>query len=309
MVIHKEYIGNNTRLIEKLDMDGYVLNPEHIQKIVEIIDSSDLFDDDSNCSTNQELKLFAYIEDGNIRQFMSLTELVNYPNTSPEIITGLRIEKAEQNDCKVELQLKNSGSIIIDICGPTHKIEALVHSLKQHLRALDQKYSKTIKAIIINDRPRRLATFIFVLAVISLLGLIGFYIYGLQIGVDVDPDILPGSTAYATLVESAIQSDNINDKLNVLLIGNLRGFINVTDYFQIIKILIVGCLIVIFLLGGFIKLSKHLKTFFPLSFFAIGHQKEELLRLIKIRDTWVIAIIVGFLINIIAGIILTLFGG
>jgi len=143
---------------------------------------------------------------------------------------------------------------------------------------------------------------------VSFVFIMFYYIYGLQVGIDIDPNLLTGRTAYVKIVETAINSEDIVEKLDVLLLGNLRGFINVTDFFQIMRSFLIVCIIAIVILLSFILVSKHLKKFYPKSFIAIGYQIEELSRIEKSRDRWVAGIIIGFVVNIVAGIILAIFG-
>jgi hypothetical protein len=125
----------------------------------------------------------------------------------------------------------------------------------------------------------------------------------------VNPSILPAGTAYYQRVEAAIQSDDLGEKLDVLLMGNFRGFMNVSDFFRIMRAIIVACLLAILILGAAAWISRHLKRYYPLSFFATGHQQEVLTRIEKKRDLWVTGIIIGFIVNIIAGILIAILGG
>ncbi len=306
---HREYVGSHTRLIEELIVDGYVVKPEDLQRLDSTIKTCDLFGNEDSNATNCPIKYHAFIEDGSIRQFQSMDDLINYPNTSPEVVEGLRVERSANDDRKLEVELSTFGEIIIDVCGPPNVVEATVHALSRQLRALDQKYSWLVNHFVLGDRPRRLAILLLVQAMLMLVFSIAYYVYGLQVGVDVDPNVLPAGTVYYQRVEAAIQSDDLGEKLDVLLMGNLRGFMNVSDFFRIMRAIIVACLLAILILGAAIWISRHLKRYYPLSFFATGHQQEVLTRIEKKRDLWVTGIIIGFIVNITAGILIAILGG
>lgn len=306
---HREYVGSHTRVIEELAVDGYVVKPEHLQRLDSTIKTCELFGDQDPNDVHCPIRYHAFIEDGSIRQFQSLDDLIDYPNTSPEIIEGLRVGRCTDDDRKVEVELSTFGEIIIDVCGPPNVVETIVHTLSRQLRALDQKYSWLVNRFVLGGRPRRLSIFLLVQVVLLLMFSIAYYVYGLKVGVDVDPNVLPGGTAYAQRIEAAIQSDDLSEKLNVLLMGNLRGFINVSDFFQITRAIIVACLLAILILGAAVWISRHLRRYYPQSFFATGHQQEVLTRIEKKRDLWVTGIIIGFIVNIIAGILIAILGG
>lgn len=306
---HREYVGNSTRLIEKLPIDGYVVKPEHLQRLHSIITDCELFQGDSSTDRNCIVTYRAFLEDGSVFQFRSIEEVLSHPNTPPEVIEGLRISALGEGDEKIEVELDNSGEVVIDACGPPHVVEGVVHTIGQHLRALDQQFSWFVKSFVLNSRPRRLAARLAVQATLMLVFLLGYYFYALKVGVDVSSDLIsPGMTYYQS-VEAAIRSQDLTEKLNVLLLGNFRGFMNVTDVLRLLRNLMVACVLAVLILGTAAWISRHLKHYFPPSFFAIGHQKEMLVRIEKKRELWIAGIIVGFIVNIIAGILVAVLGG
>lgn len=114
---HREYVGNNTRLIEKLPLDGYVVKPEHLQRLHSIITDCELFQGDSSSDRSCTVIYHAFLENGNVFQFRSIEEVLSHPNTPPEVIEGLRISALGEGDEKVEVELDSSGEVVIDACG------------------------------------------------------------------------------------------------------------------------------------------------------------------------------------------------
>ena len=280
---HREYVGNNTRLIEKLPIDGYVVKLEHLQRLHSIITDCELFQRDDPTDGTCTPTYRAFLEDGSVLQFHSIEELLGHPNTPPEVIEGLRISALGAGDEKVEVELDNSGEVVIDACGPPHVVEGVVHTIGQHLRALDQQFSWFVKSFIIVGRPRRLAAILAVEAALMLALLLGFFFYSLNVGVDVSSDLISPGNTYYQRVEEAIHSQDLTEKLNVLLLGKFHGFINVTDVLHLLRGLMVLCVLAVLILGTAAWILRHLKRYFPPSFFAIGHQKEILVRMEKKR--------------------------
>lgn len=192
---------------------------------------------------------------------------------------------------------------------PPHVVEGVVHSIGQYLRALDQQFSWFVRSFVLNSHPRRLAAGLAVWATLMLVFLLGYYLYALRVGVDVSSDLISSGMTYYQRVEEAIRSQDLTEKLNILLLSEFRGFMNVTDFLRLLRNLMVACLLAVLIPGSAARISRHLKRYFPPSFFAIGHQKEVLVRIEKKRELWIAGIIVGFIVNIIAGILVAIFGG
>jgi len=117
MLKHREYFGHYTRSIEKIHINGYVVNTEHLQRLERTINESDLFKSEELSSEHLEIVYYAFTEDGNLKQINNFNDLVNYPNTFPDIIDGLRVECHSSDGRKIEIEFNNSGVIIIDVYG------------------------------------------------------------------------------------------------------------------------------------------------------------------------------------------------
>ena len=62
-----------------------------------------------------------------------------------------------------------------------------------------------------------------------ILNLIGYSFYANNVGVDIDPNIIPKGNEYYIQVENALKSDDISEKINILLLAQLKSFTNVQD--------------------------------------------------------------------------------
>jgi len=302
---HREYVGDCTRLVEELQVDGFVVKPEDLEVLDSMIRCCELFptEDPDNPPVFR-----ASLDDGSVVQFHDVDELRAHPNTPPARIVGLTVTRLGDGNRRVEVELAESGELVIDACGPAGLVEAALHRLRLQLRGLDQEYSWFVRLFVIDRRPRVQAALLAILACAVLLYSVGLYLYALNVGVDISGDLIPPGMTYYQAVEGAIRSDDVGDKLDVLLIGNLRGFMNVTDFLQSIRTTVIACLWAILILGAAAWILWHLKRYYPPSFFALGHQQEKLARMQRTRDLWVGAIIVSFLVNLVAGVLVATLG-
>ncbi|MBI5301870.1 MAG: hypothetical protein HY868_07020 [Chloroflexi bacterium] len=298
----REYVGNFTRLVEELNPDGYVVKAEHLKQLDVAIKTCEIFENKKIGEVAEPVTYHTFLSQGKLFQFHDLDQLLAYPNTPPDKIEGLKIARLSKDNRKVEIELDTSGNIIIDVCGPSNKVGGIVHAFSQHLRSLDQEYPWFAKSIILDRRPRGLITLITLLASFVLMWTIGYYLYASRVGVNINPDLLPGMT-YAQRIEKAIQSQDLGEKMNALLLSTLRDFTNVSDILHTVQTIIIVCIVLILVMAIFDRLLKHLKQYFPLAFFAIGHQQEVIARLEKTREIWIVGILVAFVVNILAGIV------
>ena len=101
--------------------------------------------------------------------------------------------------------------------------------------------------------------------------------YAKNAGVDIaDIGIVPDGNTYYKNVEDAIKDDDLNLKINTLLMGELKGFSNVTDiisrYTIYIRYVSIATIIVLLL---FIVI-RHISNLYPLTSFEIGDEIEKL---------------------------------
>ena len=300
---HREYIGDKTRLVHEIPVDGFVVKPEDLQRLHATIADCELFEDDDSDDGDCAVRYRAFLEDGSVVQFRDLAEVLNYPNTSPSAIEGLRMSRLSEGQQKVEVELGSSGEVIVDACGLPRIVEGTVHTMSQQLRAVDQEFSWFARFFVLSKLPRILFTMMAVTASSLLLFLLGYYFLALNIGVDVGPDLIPRGMSYFQRVEEAIRSQDATEKLDVLLLGEFRGFQNFTEVLREVRNLMKGCILAIVILGPAAWVLRHLKRYYPPAFFSIGYQTEVLARIVKGRELWTVGIVVAFVVNLVAGIV------
>jgi hypothetical protein len=126
-----------------------------------------------------------------------------------------------------------------------------------------------------------------------------------QIGVDIDPSLIPkGNEAYKR-VGNALHSADANEKLNALLQAQLTNFTNARDYAASLRKGLIACFVILLISSIFLLVLNKLNKIYPKMFFAIGRNRDVYERYQSQRQIWVVAIVIGFLINVIAGLIVT----
>ncbi|GAG51318.1 unnamed protein product, partial [marine sediment metagenome] len=231
-----------------------------------------------------------------------------HPNAEPEVVTGIEIATGVAKQQQIGVLLEPDGDITLDITGPTHVVEGVAHTLRQRLRVLDQHYPWAVRALVLSSRFRRLTAKLAVITFLVFALSVGMYVYGKFVGVDVDPRLISEGMTYYQKVENAIASSDLQQKLNVLLMGHYKYFINVSEY--LIKcrtwaVFALGIFAVLFILAW---VSRHMTRYYPRAYFALGTRTDDLKRLEKGRDAWVFGIIAAFLVNVLAGVLILVFG-
>jgi hypothetical protein len=132
----------------------------------------------------------------------------------------------------------------------------------------------------------------------------GTYIYAQRVGVNVDdPTVIPVGNEYLRRAALALKSHDVNVKLDALLSAQLAGFTNVRDYLasdyrQIVRALIGIAVCVIVLLG-----FKQMIKLYPKSLFLFGGETRKLEHLQNQRQIWGICIVLAFIANVLAGLV------
>lgn len=204
--------------------------------------------------------------------------------------------------------LEPDGDLTLDLIGPADIVEGTAHTLRQLLRTLDQQYPWTARYLVVNSCPRRIAFRVAIVAFLFLMYFISMYIWGRIVGVDVDPNLIPEGMTYYENVAEAIASPDTEQKLNVLLMGNYRYFINVSDFLSKFRGWIALSLTAFVILSILVWISNYMTRFFPQAYFALGRRIEDLKKLEKGREMWVFGIVIAFLVNLAAGLLIAVVG-
>jgi hypothetical protein len=182
-----------------------------------------------------------------------------------------------------------------------------IDRLRYEIDACDQAYSWPVKTFIFKSWPRDLLSFPIFLSFMALIGLlVGFFVCRHSL-VNVDPALVLSEDEYYKQLAFAIKSTSANDKLNVLLRSQVKGFKDAAPILAALQRGLFACsaaLIILFIIA-FIR--RAVARTYPVAFFALGAGKPRLERLRRSREIWTVVIVLGFVINIVAGVVVAFF--
>lgn len=256
---------------------------------------------------NQDLEIFYSVRDNeeNEKLFKNTADLDRlYDNPKDKISSlTLRYEISKQSGLTIDFQDKGE----IEISGYSYAIdfEYRIDQIVREINRCEQDYNWMETKFALNSKLEGILVVILAGLFMALTVLSVYLIYAKNVGVDIsNVDIIPSGNEYYKNVEYAIKSDDIKTKLDTLLVGKLTGFSNVSDvisrisnYIKYSAIAAVVCFICLIIMA---KISK----LYPLSFFEFGSRIEELKKITRKREIWGTAVIMGFLVNISAGLLI-----
>jgi len=303
---HKELIGTSTRIVQNLSFSGYVVREADVTKLDGVLKSLPVFG--APRETNVEPSYLAFYKNGDTCRFQSAQDLLAHPNTEPELITGLEVTTGTSRQEQANVLLEPDGDVTIDITGPSHIAEGAAHTLRGQLKSLNQEYPWAARFFVLNPRFRRLCLALSVFAALFVAFHVCMYVYAHFVGVSVDPKLIPEGMSYYREVEKAINSSDLGEKLNVLLKGHYERFINVTDFLIKYRVRIGYGVTVLAILFVASWVSRRLVRYYPRAFFALGAEVERYKKLEKGRELWVVAVIIGFIVNVAAAVAVLMVG-
>ena len=208
----------------------------------------------------------------------------------------------------INIVFDQKGRITSSAFGGKPDFQFNVDRLERVIHECDPEYGWPIRLLVFRDWVKQFFSWSLAAVSLILLLLLAYYAYGRRVGVNVDPSIIPSGNAYFQDVERAIKSNDTNTKLNVLLEGQVwaSGFENIRDILQRTKwkIALASLILVVLLILSFIR--WRIVRLYPITFFAFGHHKQVLRRLQRKREIWLTAIIIAFIVNVIAGFVVAL---
>ena len=288
---------------KNLRIKGYVLTESILKNLEELTASIVKLDEDS-VRCNYEISLEKGL-DKNLQDLDSVVKFFENPRACKRL-TLETTNRSYKSQSRISIIFHSDGDINIRFYGNTendfeYKIEKIIGEIEKcepgsnkFLTFVFQKHDKTIKFLI---GSATLLTFVIFTFNVWYLN------YAKKVGVNVSSEILVDGNSYYEQVDKAIASESTNEKLNVLLRGQLKNFTNVKDvveqtskrakYFGIAFVLSILMLL----------LQKFGSSLFPASFYSIGVGKEKLTAIQRKREILFVVIILGIIVNIASTII------
>jgi hypothetical protein len=290
------------RSTKSLTINGYVVHLETINRLCNLF--SQISTDTE--ATNAKVTYSATLGRDRTVRYNNLEAVLDQLNNTNEEVSDFSIQY--DGDINLSIAFNPKGKIELNASGTTPDLQYYSDQVLREIERCDQEHNWAVKTFIFKKWPTSILSSAIVSLSFGLFITIGMFFLAQSIGVNVDPSIIPPGNTYFRQVEEALKTQDINKKLDTLLIGQLRGFTNASDFIsqqqKTMTFLLAGIAVSAILLFILNRIQK----LYPRSFFALGRQKEKFAKMERQREVWGIGIIVAFIINIVSGILLSFFG-
>jgi hypothetical protein len=293
--------GSDSTVSREVEIIGYVLDEPSLRRMDEYARAS--LSNDSAGDSPIELDCVASTKNSITLHFKSVKMLLDHFSRTKDLIKELGLDYQVSNAGRINIFFHDDVRIRFIAYGPTPNSEFIAEGLTRELKNCDPHYNWLARLLAFSWAPQWWLTFLIVPLSFFLLAEGFYYVYASRIGVNVDSSLLYEGNTYYQDVERAITSSSIEDKLDVLLKGHLKGFTNVSAVLENTQVLIGTAAIALF---GMVLLLVALRSYssaYARAFFALGLGTEQLRRLERKRDIWVIAVAIAFVVNLVAGLL------
>ena len=237
------------------------------------------------------------------KTFANIDELTAALTSNKSLVKWFALRYQSQGDA-IEVSFQMDGHIVITGYSDRDAAALKLEQIEQEARSLDQEYGPIITWFISSRNVRSVVSSIVAGACFSLLVNIVFYIYAINVGVDIDPSVVPSGNQYFLEVEEALKSSDSSLKLDVLLRGQLKGFANVSTILQrTLSWIVYSAAFAVAGVAG-VFLLVYMKKIYPAGFLSLGSNERKLQSFVRQREILIVGIIVAFIVNIAAGLVL-----
>lgn len=294
--------GQTNEVKRRFELPGYVLDQDLLNRVDQLAVRavSDV------ATTGPEERSDEYsIKTLNrgISEFRSFEALVERLRETPHDVRSISLRHTLGKLAGIQVVFPNDSLIEIYGFGDSADFQFNIDRLCQVVREGAEEYSWPVRSLVFQRRTKKICSSALGALSFLLLAFVGLYIYASEFGVNIDPSLIPRGEEISRRVADAIKSGDINQKLNVLLTAQLKGFTNVADVLNLTRRSIVLCIAIIVMLLVVLLVRHFLERLYPRFFVLFGHNERVMNRLQTRRQIWGIAIVVGFLVNIAAGIV------
>lgn len=292
-----------TKIYEVFKLPGFLLDQKSLDRIdglSKIAICSGI--DESKVPVSFTVTVTIFEEEKKL-EYKSLDVLIAHIEKEGYVIKSMELQYRVTNHSGINISFEKDGKIELSAFSNRIDFQFNIDKLRREIKAISSEYSWPVRKLVIANVFSIILIGIIFLISISVLLDVSNYMLAKRIGVNVDPSLLSSGNMYYQDVEKALGSESEKYKLDILLKGQFKQFVNASDYIDskvssirngIISVLF--CFIVLILTIIFRKL-------YPLSFFSFGKNISIHQKMVGKRELWVIAIFLAFSVNIIAGLV------
>jgi hypothetical protein len=293
----------STRVSREINVSAYVVDEQALRLIDEIA-SRAVADPDSDRPIMTRYSIAT--KGRETIDHESLDDLVKHLSRAPDNIRSLTLNYTRLRKSGIEVVFSTEGDIRVSGFSNSEDFEFNVNQLQEVLLTLREDYSWPVKMLVFKPGIRNTVNFFLPLLSVLLLANAVFYVHATRVGVNIDPTLIPRGNEYFRKIADALKSNDSNQKLNALLLSQLTGFTNVSDFLIGLRVgifALAGMTVVALILMGSRKVGERL---YPRSFYVFGRNANVYASLQGKRQMWGVAIVIGFVVNVVAGVTVAL---
>lgn len=291
-----------TKISKTIQMIEFVLEGNILERVDEIAKQS--IDNE-----DKQVTVFSITtKDDEILKFDSFENFLDRANSEPRDVSSISLQYITPSNAGISIIFSQKGYVELSAYSNALDFQFNIDRLTRELRRCEQEYNWFVKTFILKTKLSQLLLALIFAFSFFLLSSIGYYFYALNVGVNIDPTIIPSGNEYFQQVEDAIRSDDLAQKIDVLLLAELKGFKNVQDILIRQQKLITYSLIILIITAILYLLLDFVRKLYPPGFFAFTFQQTKLADLNRKREIVWVGVVIGFLVNIIAGFMITMVG-
>jgi len=294
-----------TKISKTFDIPGYVIDSNILNRVHAIAQRTVAGTDDVEPAHLQSA-YWVTTGDEDMLKFGTIDAIIAYLDSEPVETRSISLQYVTPGQAGISLVFQTKGKIELSAYGNALDFQFNIDQLSREIQRCDQEYSWLVRTFVFRPFTRRMLGSLLGWLSLFLLFNVGYYLYASRMGVNVDPSIIPSGNTYFQEVEETIRSEDIARKLDTLLIAQLRGFTNVQDILLRQERLIFFSLVAVAITIALVAVFRAVVRLYPLSFFAFASQEKVLADLHRKREIWGVAIIISFIVNLVAGLIVAL---
>lgn len=291
-----------TRVSDKLKINGYVVDSLSLDRIVTTARRA-LNPD----FPDQGVVRITATPDGNASrlQFDDIHSALAHFDRNRVEINSVTLSFESAKDSQLEIAMESDGTI--SFSGINSRPDFLFHidQLKRELQACDQRFPAFAKFFAFSPMPRHLIFLALATASVMLSWNVFYYFHALDVGVDVDPKVMPDGNKYFQEIETVLKSGTDSEKIDTILRGQFLRFTNVSSVLDRCRQNMIWSLVILGLGVASIFLIRWVRLLYPKTFFAFGPSVQKLQRTVRGREVLSVGIVIAFIVNVIAGIAVT----
>lgn len=288
------------KVSKTISLPGYIVD-EDLLKRVDKLESEIIAGSDAG----EQVAISRYLitRKRDVVEFKSSDRLLADLNESPVDIRSVSVRRTLHRESGIDVVFSNDGEIRVSGFSDNSDFQFNVERLHELLLSSSEEQSWVVRALVgLRPRYRLLLSTLLLLLSFLLLFSVFYYAYATRVGVDIDPGLIPRGNEYLQKAADALKSNDVNTKLNALLLAQLSGFENVSDVLARTRRSIIIYLAGIFVIATLLLVRKLLERLYPRAFFLFGQNRRSYSSLQSKRQIWGVAIVIGFLVNVAAGL-------